>query len=386
MKKFILSLILGLFLVSFAVAECTDSDGLDYFSAGEVGYPAEGLTVSDFCLSDITSNLDSGSPIIRTMVDNMIASGVITEAMVQNEDILLEARCPSSMPEVVDDPFIFQTAYECPNGCSEGACVEADDNPRNKASCANEGEKFSQVYEEYPDNCCAGLTKWHSGMDTREIVDGECIATGMVSGNPIGTCINCGNGICEDIENICNCPADCNGDDNGRQGLGQTIRNRVKAGVYTNANGDQIQVKELAQNRMRLQVGNGSVDCDCNKLNLTQEQVQNRTKLKAMLSNGRNAEVKIMPNVASATALARLRLKNCDGSRNCSIELKEVGNGEKVRLVYEAKARKTFKIWGFIKNREQVQTQIDAETGEVVATKRPWWAWMASEPEEADEN
>jgi len=172
-----------------------------------------------------------------------------------------------------------------------------------------------------------------------------------------------------------------NNQQNGN-GLGQIIRGRVKAGIYTSPEGQQIRVRTLAQNRLRLTVGNCSVDCDCDQLNLTQEQVQNRTKLKATLSNGRNAEVKIMPDVASATALARLRLKQCDESRNCSIELKEVGQGEKARLVYEARARKTFRIFGFIKNRAEVRTQIDAETGEEIASKRPWWAWLASESEE----
>jgi len=168
----------------------------------------------------------------------------------------------------------------------------------------------------------------------------------------------------------------------GEKELGQIIRNRVKAGTYTSPQGEQIQVRELAQNRMRLQVGNGSVDCDCDRLNLTQEQVQNRTRLKAILSNGRNAEVKIMPDVASVKALARLRLKVCNESGNCSIELKEVGQGNQTRLAYEARARKTFRIFGFIKNRAEVRTQIDAETGDVIETKRPWWAWLASEREE----
>ncbi|MBU2577083.1 MAG: hypothetical protein KKF50_05175, partial [Nanoarchaeota archaeon] len=122
------------------------------------------------------------------------------------------------------------------------------------------------------------------------------------------------------------------------------------------------------------------------ELEINEETEGNRTRLKVMLKNGRNASLKIMPNVASATALARLRLKVCNESRNCSIELKEVGEGAKARLVYETRARKTFRIFGLFKNREQVQTQIDAETGEVVATKRPWWAWMASEDDEADEN
>jgi hypothetical protein len=103
------------------------------------------------------------------------------------------------------------------------------------------------------------------------------------------------------------------------------------------------------------------------------------------LSNGRNARIKIMPDIASERALSRLRLKVCNETRDCTIELKEVGEGNKTRAVYEARARKTFRILGFIKNRQEVRTRIDAETGEEIEVRRPWWAWMATEEEEADE-
>ena len=77
-------------------------------------------------------------------------------------------------------------------------------------SCAGEGERFSSVYKDrYPEHCCEGLKEWGSGMDTSISIEGKCYKTMMASGNPVGTCINCGNGICENIENLCNCPDDC---------------------------------------------------------------------------------------------------------------------------------------------------------------------------------
>jgi len=79
------------------------------------------------------------------------------------------------------------------------------------SNCAEEGEKFSSVYkDEYPEHCCNGLTEWHSGMDTSISIGNECYDTMMESGYPVGTCINCGNGVCEDIEDVCNCSSDCN--------------------------------------------------------------------------------------------------------------------------------------------------------------------------------
>ena len=105
----------------------------------------------------------------------------------------------------------------CPNGgfahekCVNGMCVTPPLSAcPNITKCAKEGEQFSKVYsDEYPENCCAGLTGWNSGMDTRKVVNGTCVQTNLVSGSPVGTCINCGNGVCEKIENVCNCQKDC---------------------------------------------------------------------------------------------------------------------------------------------------------------------------------
>jgi hypothetical protein len=47
-----------------------------------------------------------------------------------------------------------------------------------------------------------------------------------------------------------------------------------------------------------------------------------------------------MPDVASKRALERLRLKNCVEEQGCSIELKEVGKGKNMKLVYELKSQR----------------------------------------------
>ncbi len=78
-------------------------------------------------------------------------------------------------------------------------------------NCAWEGEQFSKVYENYPSECCKGLTEWESGLDTRISIAGECYKSEMLAGSAVGTCINCGNGACEKVEDVCNCPEDCAG-------------------------------------------------------------------------------------------------------------------------------------------------------------------------------
>ena len=158
------------------------------------------------------------------------------------------------------------------------------------------------------------------------------------------------------------------------------IRERMQDGEEISLDERRLILRKINSEIMELRAQKARIRT---RLNLTNG--SNATELRARLSNGRNAQIKIMPETASKRALERLRLKNCNETRNCTIELKEVGEGNRTRVVYEARARKTFKIWGFIKNHEDVLTRIDAETGEEIEVKRPWWAWMASEAEEADE-
>lgn len=78
--------------------------------------------------------------------------------------------------------------------------------------CAGEGEQFSRVFpDKYPATCCEGLTIWESGVDARFSIVDECFESGLVSGWPVGTCLNCGDGVCSELENPCNCLADCSG-------------------------------------------------------------------------------------------------------------------------------------------------------------------------------
>ena len=110
-----------------------------------------------------------------------------------------------------------------------------------------------------------------------------------------------------------------------------------------------------------------------------QDQFENKTNLKTQLSNGKKAEIKVMPDTASEKAIEGLQLKVCNLSENnCQIELKEVGNGEQVKAAYEVKAQKETRVLGMFKTTMHVQTQIDAETGETIQSKKPWWAFLAT--------
>lgn len=77
--------------------------------------------------------------------------------------------------------------------------------------CAMENEQYSKVFKDYPQTCCPGLLEWMAGTDTRKVVNGKCqeIPGAIGGGWPVGTCLNCGNGVCDTKENVCNCPQDC---------------------------------------------------------------------------------------------------------------------------------------------------------------------------------
>jgi len=159
----------------------------------------------------------------------------------------------------------------------------------------------------------------------------------------------------------------------------QEQRRMLQSGNYQVSGGRMINVQQQAGNRMTIQAGASSVDCPL-YLEMTQERVQNETKFYANLSNGRNAEIRIMPDMASQTALQRLNLRNC--TDDCSIELKEANIGDQVRAVYEVQAQRNSKVFGIFSARMQVQAQVDAETGEILQINKPWWAFLAVEPEE----
>jgi hypothetical protein len=92
---------------------------------------------------------------------------------------------------------------------------------------------------------------------------------------------------------------------------------------------------------------------------------------KKTLSNGRVAEIKIMPETASERAIGAL------GDIGFTTTLKEVGKADESKPVYELTGNKQGKFLGIFKITARVQAQVDAESGEVKVIK-PWWSFLAS--------
>jgi len=92
---------------------------------------------------------------------------------------------------------------------------------------------------------------------------------------------------------------------------------------------------------------------------------------------GYKKQIKIMPDTASERALERLRLKVCNESNNCTIQLKDVSNNQ-TELRYELQIERHYRLLGMFKTKAQVKAEIGAESGNVTITKKPWWAFLAA--------
>ncbi len=107
------------------------------------------------------------------------------------------------------------------------------------------------------------------------------------------------------------------------------------------------------------------------ELEIEDEFEGNETDIAAVLSNGRKALIKIMPDAASDIALQRLKALNFT-----KIELKEVRHGNEIRAAYKVEVDKEGRFFGIFKLKLKMNSLVDSETGEVLDTTKPWWAFL----------
>ncbi len=159
-----------------------------------------------------------------------------------------------------------------------------------------------------------------------------------------------------------------------KQNLGERLRannEMIRARIQNReiefeANGEEI----------RLRIQNHTT---MTKLNITEELNDNNETILVIQRGNQTREIKIMPDTASETALTRLRLKVCNETNNCTIELKDVGQRNETRHAYEIQVQRHYKLLGLFKAKAENRIQVDAENGEVIQTKKPWWSFLASE-------
>ncbi|MBN1941642.1 MAG: hypothetical protein JW772_05710 [Candidatus Diapherotrites archaeon] len=115
-----------------------------------------------------------------------------------------------------NDTSILGIHGYCTAKCGNGECDSAiegvsncPEDCSNIFACAEEGEIVVEGIEGIAGECCPGLKKIPNFGDKLSVA-GTCYSTGI----PVPQsylCIECGDGICRDYEDICYCPEDCSG-------------------------------------------------------------------------------------------------------------------------------------------------------------------------------
>jgi hypothetical protein len=146
-------------------------------------------------------------------------------------------------------------------------------------------------------------------------------------------------------------------------------QNQVEVQTMNQGESSKLKVQKDSEFGSTIQSGNSEAKTS---MNVSQGE---DGKTYAGLSNGKNAEIKIMPDSASEKALGVLNAK-CEES-GCKIELREVGKGEETKAAYEVQAKKEVKVLGMFKSQMKVKAEVDAESGEVIKTKNAWWGFLA---------
>ena len=157
-----------------------------------------------------------------------------------------------------------------------------------------------------------------------------------------------------------------------RKDITEKFRERIKENEgIIEIDGREINIKEINENDKEIIIGRIKAKI---RVDLFDENKTGKGRiLRAILSNGRFADIKIMPDRAAAIALERLKAK-CD-ENNCTIELKEIGRDNETKLKYELETNKEGRLLFLFKIKMKVKAEVDPETGEV-SIKKPWWRFL----------
>lgn len=255
-------------------------------------------------------------------------------------------------------------------------------------SCAAQGQYLKPGHV-----CCDGL----KGISNEIYAGKKCIS----SVGAWNKCQPCGNSVCDTGENYCNCAEDCpitstnktRGNDNKRNVTNESIKERTRERIrnvkfipYQKRNesdcldgctchGAVMSCPTATGKVLTITAGNSgkTIIITHDKTNFTTEKEveiyvdeNNKTIIKTTFKDGNSVEIKVMPETAAAKAISKLKLKYCNDSNNCTIEMKELTFKDKARMIYQVRVIKESRFLWFFKAKKQVMANIDAETGEEV--------------------
>ena len=94
-------------------------------------------------------------------------------------------------------------------------------------------------------------------------------------------------------------------------------------------------------------------------------------KVYGVFKNNNTKEIRVMPDMVKN----KIREKIARELEDEEIKLDEDG-------IYQYRARKKVKLFGFIRTRIRVSAEINSETGELVKIRNSWWGFLASDDTE----
>jgi len=200
-------------------AFCSDSDGgLNYYVAGITRGMYGGVNgfTNDYCTNATDSNNNPINLVEFYCIDSrnygpkgyLCPNGCSNGACIQTTTTTTTTTifctndfdCPTKMK---------CTSYSCPACPTGAACAPCMPNHCVDVGCVPEGGYIpGAISPEYRNHmateCCQGL----SAIEPSQRFDQNCNRV-PIAGEPSGVCTKCGNGVCGPGENKCNCPQDC---------------------------------------------------------------------------------------------------------------------------------------------------------------------------------
>ena len=298
---------------------------------------------------------------------------------------LAEYFCVSNVVSGVTYATTVSEWYPCPKGCSNGACVSsAITNQTNTTTSSTTITTTNQT----------NATTSSTTTATPTISATKTTTTTSATGSGTGSSGSSSSEI-EVFEETISIKEEIIGDIKSTEEIKKIrdkIGNEINIKIHTRINDDGSSiVKEertfINKNGKEVKIeiktevkADGSATLE-RKIRINENEIKSElkilekfeddeVKLKAQLSNGNEQEIKIMPDEASEIALEKLK------SKGFNIELKEVGEGDNLRVVYIAKEDKDGRLFGLFKIRLNLEAQIDSETGEILSSEKPWWNFL----------
>jgi len=311
---------------------CSDSDGgLNYYTKGAIGMPcATGATcgiTSDYCQSEI---------------------------------ILIEHFCSGDT--------IANEQYECPNGCDNGACkIISIPNPEPPcpAGCVCDGDVIS-----CPVKPCVECVDING--------DGAVTPTDVISViNRLGTCQKSMDGSYSKYDiNHDDCiteeDAEC-----AKNQLGEKVScttntcpekcickgNTISCPIETTTGGSGKPIEDTSVSfeieSKNATITQGDIETQAININIEEEKITMETTSGVKLIN-------VLPDKAR-------KISKIEAVQTIQLEEK------KSKPVYTITGTKPAKLFAFISVDMYVVTEVNAETGNVVSEKKPWWGFLAAE-------